>query len=585
MTRNLFFLFLLLNAGAILQSQEITFESIAGKTEVSVNERFAVQFVLTYGQENISVDHPLALPDFDGLHQLGESTINRFQLINGYAVNQAGLETILVADREGTYHIGSATITINGKKYTTEPITITVKKGLKPKSPAGQRMKEAFMTAELSDENPYVNQGVVLIIKMYSREYSLFQRLRNYKEPDFSDVIAKYVNERAENSEKQVLVNGHTYISKELARYILFPQRPGEIEIDPFSVNVYISSFLGAENIPLSTEPITMNAKNLPAQGRPSNFSGAVGEFTINTHISKTEARANEAINLDIEIIGTGNLNTLKTPKLKTPDDIETYPPKKREAIDLRPGGMKGKVVESYVLVPQFGGNFKINPISFNYFNPEKGKYVTLKSDPYNLKIDGPQPPKEEEETAQDDLVSEPNPPDSAKNFSIEIPKTINKVREKVSTRMNRNNYRLWGLGGILLLAVLFIWFRKKRKDKSQQKSEKKLFAEFKSNIDKQLAEMKSLANSQQKIEFLNLQEHLLTQIGIRYAQINLSDFTENAASEKMRPKYGELADQWKKLIDDCKQYKYGLGTDETDLNSAHKATEAIWKSFQKYKP
>lgn len=583
MTRNLFFVLLILGTASLLRSQEISFKSVADKTEVSVNERFSVQFVLTYGQENVSVDHPIRLPDFDGLQQLGESTINRFQFSNGVAINQVGIEAILVADHEGTYNIGSALISLGGKKYKTDPIKITVKKGLKPKEPAGQRMNEAFISAELSDENPFINQAVILVVKMYSREYGLFQRLRNYKEPDFNDVIAKFISERSDDSEKQVLVNGRTYISKELARYVLFPQRAGEIEIDPFSINVFISSFYGAENIPLSTEPLVLKVKNLPAAGRPAKFSGAVGEFSINTNISKTEAKSNETINLEVEIIGTGNLNTLKAPDVSVPENIETYPPKKRDAYDLRPNGLKGKIVETHLLVPQYGGNYTVGPIAFNYFDPGQGKYITLNSKAYQLKISGPQPPKDSGKTAKNDLASNESQTEPAPNsFMSDLPQSLSEVKNRVTKTVEKNNSWIWILGGLVLAFAVFYVFRKKNASGKNHKTEKQLFSEFKSKIGKQLSELKTLANSQNQDQFLNLQEKILTEIGIQFSEISLSEFTENDAAQKLKEKFGDTADRWKTLLLDCKHSKYGLGAANIDLNSRYVETESLWKSFQK---
>src|SRR5690606_10072805 len=109
---NLLLIFVICSAN-FLWGQEVTFKAQASKTEVSVNERFVVQFVLTYGQENLSVDKPLSLPDFGKLHQLGESKINSFQFINGNVINQSGIEVMLVADQEGEFTIGAATVTID----------------------------------------------------------------------------------------------------------------------------------------------------------------------------------------------------------------------------------------------------------------------------------------------------------------------------------------------------------------------------------------------------------------------------------------------------------------------------------------
>lgn len=582
MTRILFFVLLVFGTTPLLRSQEINFKSEASKTEVSVNERFSVQFVLTYNQENITIDRSIILPGFDGLQQLGESSINRFQFSNGMAVNQMGIEAILVADHEGFYTIESASIKINGKLYKTNPIKITVKRGLKTKEPAGLRTSEAFISTEVENRNPFLNQEVVLIVKMYTRNYAYLQRIRDYKEPDFENVIAKYVSERTDDDEKQVLVNGQTFISKELARYILFPQQTGELRIDPFSLNILISSYFGTESIPLSTEPVLLNVRNLPNTGRPTNFSGAVGEFSMNTTLSKTVIKANETVNLNVEIIGSGNLNTLKIPELKSPEFIESYPPKRKDIFDLRPSGMKGKIEESYVLVPQYGGEYTIGPLVFNYFDPNKEEYLTLNSKGYSLKVDGPKPPKNDTITQNDSSENTEESQFSAQKLIPDFQKSVSELKERVVKTVEQKNYGLWGIGGLALAFVVFLLYR--IKSNSAKTTNNQESVDFKQFMRQQISALEKLKTHQKPNEFFSLQEEILTQMGMHYSQTNLSDFTENEVTEKLKAKFGELSAQWKILLLDCKHSRYGLGSQSVDLKSKYKETEALWKDFQKYK-
>lgn len=580
--RNLLLAFLFFFAN-FLWSQELNFKAVASKTEVSVNERFVVQFVLTYGQENLSVDRPLSLPDFGKLHQLGESKINSFQFINGNVINQSGVEVMLVADQEGEFTIGAATVTIDGKRYRTEPIKISVKKGLKPVPPAGQRLQGAFLTAELSEENPFLNQEVVLTVKIYARDYSILRRLRNYQEPDFNNMIAKYVSEKLDDDEKQVLVNGVTFIQKVLARYVLFPQKEGKIEIDPFSINVLVSGYYGAENVQLTSEPAIMRVRELPS-GKPSNFSGAIGDYKLNASLSKKKINANEAVNLEVEIVGAGNLNTLKSPEIPLPEHIEAFPPKKNDVIEVRPSGMRGAVVQNHVLVPQYGGDYKIGPVLFNYFDPNKEKYITLQTKPFNLSVNGPEPPREDSLETND--FSDHLRNDSSSLDKVVVPQKITEVKDKVVETVSTNNNWIWVLiaMGAVLIAVLF-WIRSKQSGATKEKaalSEKQFKSQFKSEINQKLTALKSLAQKQDKNAFLSLQEEILTQIGMHYSGTNLSEFTETHVDEKLESTYGELAMKWKSLISECKQSKYAFGETGKSLMSKFKETEEIWKAFQK---
>src|SRR5690606_41446521 len=104
--------------------------------------------------------------------------------------------------------------------------------------------------------------------------------------------IAKQVSEKPIDEFKQELVNGYTYVSQELARYILYPQKTGTLIIDPFELGVVVSSYYGSEVVPLTSEPISLKVKSLPG-GKPENFSGAIGNYRSEEHTSELQSREN----------------------------------------------------------------------------------------------------------------------------------------------------------------------------------------------------------------------------------------------------------------------------------------------------
>jgi len=576
-----YFMFLFLSP-AFLWGQEISFEAKASKTEVSVNERFSVQFAITYGQSNIKIDRALDLPDFNGLHQLGESTQSQMKIVNGTVFNQSGVEVILVADREGDYTIGSATIVLNGKKYKTDPIKISVKKGLKPKVPSGQRLQGAFLTAEVSEENPYINQEVILVVKLYARDYSLLRRARNYQEPDFANLITKFVSEKSSDAIKQELVNGQTFVSEELARYVIYPQKPGEIEIDPFSINVVVSGYYGAEMVPLTSQPVSLRVKSLPT-GKPKNFSGAVGNYKLNASLSKNETEANKAVSLEVEIIGSGNLNTLKTPSIEFSSNIETYAPKRKDVFEARPSGIKGKVVEEHILVPQYGGNYAIGPVAFNFFDPFKEKYITLETKAFQLKVDGPPPPVKpqvkNDSTAAGKEISDHQRKDSVGlSPTMIIPQKISEVKNKVVNSVSKDNSWIWILAGLMILSGLWVLFRKKSGKSPGEKNKK---VNFKTEINRNLSELKSLAKENDANAFYSLQEEILTLLGIHFGKTDLSGFTESSVAEKLANIYSEeLSGKWKSQLLENKQAKYANFATRNNLMEKFSETDTLARQF-----
>src|SRR5690606_1602926 len=121
----------------------------------------------------------------------------------------------------------------------------------------------AFLLTEVSNKNPYLNQETVIVVKAYARDYSIIQRLRNYQEPDFSDLITNYVSEKVANHEKQVLIDGRTFISKEIDRYVAFPHRSDVLKISTFLIDVLLSAEYGGEIVRLSSAPILLNVREL----------------------------------------------------------------------------------------------------------------------------------------------------------------------------------------------------------------------------------------------------------------------------------------------------------------------------------
>lgn len=569
---------------SLLYGQDITFEVSADKTEISVNERLFVQFILV-SKKNIQSDRPMELPDFDGLNHIGTSQVNKVQYVNGEMTKLFGVEVVLVADREGEYTIGEAKVSINGNLYKTEPIKIKVSKGLKPKIEGGQRIQGAFLITEVSDKNPFLNQETVIVVKAFARDYSIIQRLRNYQEPDFSDLITNYVSEKVRDHEKQVLIDGRTFISKEIARYVVFPQKTGELRIDPFSVDVLLSGYYGAETVTLSSEPIHLNIRDLPKE-RPENFSGGIGEYIMNTHVSKTQLKSEESVNVEIEIVGSGNLNTLKMPTINLPEHIEAYAPKRRESFEARPSGLRGKVVKSMILVPQYGGKYKIDPITFDYFDPNLSEYVSITSGPITLEVDGPKPPTkidtaqiDSNETNQQITTSDDS---KVEDSSIFTPK-INRIKTQVTDSVSKNNFNwIWLiLGGIIVALVFFLVFKKSNK-KDKVLTKKQIDKNFKKKIKAELNQLKTFAKNNDKSNFLTKEENILTQIGMYYADIQLAEFTEDTVSEKLNQRYGKIAEQWKDLLINCKQSKYAISSEQLDLNKIYKEVEKLWKSISK---
>ena len=126
----------------------------------------------------------------------------------------------------------------------------------------------------------------------------------------------------------------------------------------------------------------------LPTAGKPADFTGAVGNYTVYSDVDKKELKANETLNYTIDISGTGNLSLINSPKIVTPVDVEKYDPKTNDHIVVDSNGVSGSRQFSYLLIPRHQGDFTLNPVEFTYFNPSTQRYVTIPTKPFTIKVD-----------------------------------------------------------------------------------------------------------------------------------------------------------------------------------------------------
>ena len=118
----------------------------------------------------------------------------------------------------------------------------------------------------------------------------------------------------------------------------------------------------------------------MPLEGKPENFTGAVGDYNFNVILSKDILRANESFDLRVTVSGEGNLKLFEIPEVRTPSELEKYQPARKENVRITGNSMTGSISETYTIVPQYKGKYKIPNASFSYFDPKKGKYFTLTS-------------------------------------------------------------------------------------------------------------------------------------------------------------------------------------------------------------
>ena len=405
-----YILTLLLFAAGQLFAQEAKFVAQVTKTTVATGEQFELTFSVNGDAGSFT---PPDLNDFQLLS--GPNTSNSMEFVNGKATSSSSVSYILTPVRVGTFTIGPATAVINGKKMTTNPIKMTVVKG-RPVQQQSRSMgggggdvqaprnadlsKSLFLRADISRNNVYQGQPIILSYRVYTRVDILQSQVT--KLPDLTGFWNEDVKATGPASFRIESYKGQRYNVADVKQIILFPDHAGNITIDPFEMNFvarvqasprdFMDQFFGGNvqdiNYSAKSLPVVVHVKPLPEAGKPAGYSGAVGQFSVEASIDKTHLKANEALNYKIKVTGSGNIKLFKDLNPQFPADFEKYDPKMTDSVKESAEGVSGTRIYNYLVIPRHKGDFTIAPVTFSYFNPSTGKYVTLTTKSFKINVE-----------------------------------------------------------------------------------------------------------------------------------------------------------------------------------------------------
>jgi len=397
-------------------TQEIVL-TVDAPEAAATGERFRIIYTVN------STDGQFTPPKFDQSFSVQgpqQSTSRNVQWINGdiQTVSSTTLIYYVVASVQGTYTIPPAQFTTKKITVSSPERQIVITDGPQSQVPAARQPQsqgqaagtgdtpssgsEVSMRLLLTDREVYAGEPITVTLKLYTRiNLSGIQEL---KYPDFKGFLREDIETPPLRSLENEVIDGVQYGTGIVQRFVLYPQIPGEIRIDPVEMTVLVQErsrvhdpffddpffdnfFSSVSTVPrkITTRPVTIRVKPLP-EPRPTDFHGAVGSFTLESDLSSSEAQLNDAITLKVTLRGSGNLNLAGEPVINFPQGIEKYDPK----VTMRSSGTSsGSKVFEYLLIPRNNGTFEIPPVSYTVFDPDQGKYVTLRTEGFTVNVTG----------------------------------------------------------------------------------------------------------------------------------------------------------------------------------------------------
>ncbi len=376
----------------VTAAQDATLIAKVSKNKLGLNQRLKIEFSI-----NKQGSDQFTPPKFTNFKVVGGPSQSVSQSwVNGKVSFSQSYTYIIQPKRKGEITIGTASVKIGGKYIRSKPIKIIVLDAVEiPKNPNDPNyiaQQNIHLVAEISKTRPYVGEGVYVEYRLYVSENVSVYNYGVTEAPKYNGFWNQEIKIKGQSPVKIGKYNGEDYRYIVLQKALLIPTKTGKLTIDPMKMEIVIgvptgrSDFFGnviTRNVrkEFASAKKIIRPNSLPLEGKPANFSGAVGAFNFNVAISKEILKANESSQIKVAISGKGNLKLFELPEVITPTELEKYQPERNERVRVNSTGISGSVSDLYTIVPQYKGKYKIPNVSFSYFNPKEKKYHTIVTD------------------------------------------------------------------------------------------------------------------------------------------------------------------------------------------------------------
>ena len=398
----------------------LTFAASAFAARVSFNidptETYVgVPISFTINIEGGDTATPPALPDMPGFTVAGSparSTRSFTSIVNGRRTssNTVSYTYRLVPTRAGRLTVPSIRFDIDGQTFETNPTLITVEEpsndgelSAEVIAPVGEVFVGAPVELTLRVTiKPYIDSrysvrltehDMWMLLHTSESQWGVFQpRITQMAEQRGGGPTSRIVRPSGGLSDDDMLFQYDI-------KHTIHPDREGPLDIGSIVLlmkyPVELTRFFGSYSIDRSRPVVAapelpqLLVKPLPAEGRPATFSGAVGSFTLDVAVKPVEVAVGEPITLTLTIRDQSRpgaqLDTLKAPPLHlVPELADNF----RIHEEPLAGVVEGRSKKfTQTIRAETDAITAVPAIPFSFFDPQKGDYVTIASDPIPITV------------------------------------------------------------------------------------------------------------------------------------------------------------------------------------------------------
>ena len=384
---------------------------------VGLNEQFNLTFIIS-GDKAPSEFNWEPGNDFQLVWGPQRGTSSSVSIINGKTTrsSQTTYTYVLLPKNTGRFQLNAAEATVDKERLTSSRPTIEVvsdgaaaasqgSQGSQGQSVQGQGSGQSsaqtgtvsaddmFLRLSFSKRNVMVGETITATLKLYQRVN--IAGFEDAKFPTFNGFWSQEIQAPTNIQFHRESVGEMIYNAAVLRSWNLVPQKAGDITIDgaelvclvnirtqrPATGSIFDSFFQDDYQTirkRVTTQPVTIHVSALPG-GAPASFGGGVGSFKMSAALTRDSLKTHDAASLRVTVTGTGNISLLEAPKVAFPPDFEVY--------DVKTSDVSGGKVFEYPFIPRSHGDFVLGPVEYSYFDISSRKYVTLKSQPLEIRV------------------------------------------------------------------------------------------------------------------------------------------------------------------------------------------------------
>ena len=380
---------------SLISAKDIS--SFVSAKNISITESVIFTIKISDVDENPAVNISKIEDSFSIIS--GPNIGSEYRFINGDRTSSRSISWTLIPKKHGQLEIPSFKVNIGNKILMTKSHTVQVSK-----QTADQATKDLFLEVKVSKNEAYVGEQIKLTYTFYTRVAS---KVLSTEFPEYNDFWVEKLFDPVgiqftPENWTDVEIDGYNYKSLKIYEVAIFPLQEGIFDLQSMIMKIETKNKDSSFNRLFWDDPFfdtfsqrsrakllvsdTVSIEVFPLKNIPKNFTGAVGNFSLNTSLSNSNVDEGTPLEFKVSLVGEGNLSNIGRPKIEFPDEFDVFEGETNVEKNIT-DDYSGSITWNYNLIPRKDGSYNIDSIEIPFFNSTTKSWSKAFSNDISLKI------------------------------------------------------------------------------------------------------------------------------------------------------------------------------------------------------